>query len=169
MRNLCSVLMVLFGLVTATASAQALEVGDTAPNLELVNILPNGSDSTHAVLASAKGPVLLDFFSVTCGYCIRNLPKLTQLTTDVAGHATVRIVGIDRNEQRMRNFHSENRELFNMDFALDNARKVKDAYGVTATPTYFVVDANGKIVFKEVGELSDEQVAQVRALLLGGR
>ena len=169
MKQFTTVLAITLGLFGAAISAPALEVGDTAPNMVLMQIQPNGTDSQHGILDSAKGPVLLDFFSTTCSYCVRDMPKVAAFAEEISGVATVRIIGLDRDESRIRAYHSANRELFTgMDMAIDKGREVSRAFVIEATPTYFLIDAQGKIVFKNVGTLEDAELAQIRALLGAG-
>jgi thiol-disulfide isomerase/thioredoxin len=164
-------LFVFFGFVFAFLSSIAahaeLAVGDAAPNPVLTQVMPNGLDSRHETLRpSAAGEfVLLDFFSVTCGFCVRDLPKIADFAREIVGRATVRVVGVDRDEQRMRKFRNENLASFPYDFALDSSRAAMRAYGVTGTPTYFLVDSRGQIVFVKLGALDANDLDRIRDII----
>ena len=163
--------LVFFGLFlalfsTPVARAELVE-GDIAPAPTILQITPAGADSRHALTQAANAGeyVLIDFFSVTCGFCIRDLPKIAAFAREIAGKATVRVVGIDRDEARMRKYRAENPNNFPFDFALDSSRQAMRAYGVTGTPTYFLVDPTGRIVFVQLGELEPGNLDRIRDLI----
>lgn len=166
MKTLKIALLLALGFFAAANSAQALEVGDRPSCVDLNQLSPNGTEKEHCLLDSVPTgkPVLLDFFSTTCMYCVENFPQVTNFADAMAGKLTVRAVGIDRDEQMLREFFAANPNFFHYELALDNLRTAKTVYGVVATPTYFLLDAKGIIIFKQVGELEDADFAKIRAL-----
>lgn len=150
-------------------SAQAVEVGETAPCVELNNIAPNGSESFHCIRdTKAEGQYkILEFFSATCSDCAKNLPIVSNLAAELESEATTRLIGIDRDEGLLRNYLAGHKELISFDLALDTSRDAKRAYDVVATPTVFVLDPMNKVVFRSAGVLTDAQLAHIRALVKG--
>lgn len=145
-------------LLLSTLSVQALEVGDDAPCVVLEHVETNGQSSEHCIREPKieSKPVVLDFFSIYCHYCIESFPVLNKLSEEVAGQATFRAVAIDRKENEVRNFIETRKDLVMHEVALDSDRDAKKAYGVISTPTVFVLDAQNKIIFKHEGLVTEE-------------
>ncbi len=153
--------------IFGSANAFALGVGDDAPCVVLNQIATDGSESEFCI-REPKAPgqlVLLEFFSATCSDCIRNLPIISGFADEIRGRATVRAVGIDRNESLLRNFVGQYRDLLSYDVALDTSRDAKQAYGVVSTPTLFVLNSENKILYKHTGVLSETDLNEIRALI----
>lgn len=160
---------VLVAVATMAAPvAQALEVGDAAPAVTLNHIMPDDSESSLNVesrLTAGQNFILVEFFSITCGPCIRNLPTISSLATDVAATTQTRLVAIDRDPAAVRTFVGEHRDTIHFPVALDHERFALRAYGVRATPTIFIVNDQQQIVYKHVGTLSAQDVQEIRNLV----
>lgn len=136
------------------AAAFALEVGENAPCVVL-DQTQNGVDSSHCIRdPQVEGrPVLIEFFSITCSDCIKNLPNLKALAKSLEGKATVRLVSIDRNEEKVRQFIKANR--IEQEVAFDTDRNARLAYKVNVTPTLFILNQENVISEKHVGILTE--------------
>lgn len=148
--------------------AYALGVGEQAPCVELVNVAPDGTESSHCI-REAKDQnqfKILEFFSATCHLCIENLPVLSDLANQVTSTTTTRLVGIDRDEQLIRGFIRNYSNLIHFEVALDTDRDAKRAYDITSTPTMFILDAKDQVIYKHVGLLSSKNVSEI-ILLVG--
>ena len=106
--------------------------------------------------------VILDFWATWCGPCRKSFPAMQRLYEKYKDHPNVQfaIVNVwERSDDRtktVRDFLAQNTNLtFPMFFDLEDATVSK--YGVTGIPTKFFLGRDGRIQFKEVGYLPDEQ------------
>ncbi len=145
----------------------ALEVGDTAPCVQLQQIQADDATATECVQAATAGTkyAMLEFFSTTCPACAENLPKVSQLAREAEATTTTRLVGIDRNASAIPQYVDQHRDLIDFPVSIDSSRQATRAYGVTATPTVFLVDSRNKIVYKTIGTFSDDDMNQIRQIL----
>jgi thiol-disulfide isomerase/thioredoxin len=166
-------LMALSVLVIGTeiTHASGLEVGQNAPCVILEGQDPNGK-ATEGCIRDVINPThthtLIEFFSVDCSTCLKNLPKVSQLTKELASHATVRLVSVDRDAQRVKAFlsNSPHSQHINFPVAFDTERDAKKAYGVVSTPTIFILDRKNDVVYKHSGELSQADLNDIKQLIL---
>jgi len=113
-----------------------LQPGAVAPPLGLVDI-----DSDETVTEPwREGPVVLAFFKVTCPVCQMAAPKVAALA---AGGARVVAIGEDPSPA----LHTYRSRYAQDVRTLTEPRPypASDAYGVTAVPTLFLVDGEGRI------------------------
>jgi len=103
------------------------------------------SDGTSLSLDELKGKVvLLDFWATWCGPCRSALPLVRSLAERLAGEPfTVVAVSADSDEEAWRRFLDQGKESWPQ--YLDTDGKMRQAYGVTAYPTYIVIDPEGII------------------------
>lgn len=159
--------MTAFAAITAAASlSQALEIGDSAPCVILDHV-QNGVESTHCIRdPQVEGrPVLIEFFSITCSDCLKNLPKIKELARQLEGIATVRFVSIDRDEKKVRDYIAHHQ--IDLEVAFDVDRDARRAYGVSVTPTLFLLNQENTIVEKHTGVLSHQDIDHVIRLVQG--
>ncbi len=149
-------------------SAFALNVGDTAPAIQLSTLATDGTLSDVNLLSRDLGEqrfTMLEFFSITCGPCVRNLPTYNSLGNEIVPTTKTRLVAIDRDVGAVTEFVNVNRAHVQMPVSFDNNRDALRAYGVRATPTLFILDANQQIIYKHVGTLSAADVSEIRSLV----
>lgn len=106
--------------------------------------------------------VIIDYWATWCGPCRKSFPSLQKLYEKYKDNPNVvfAVVNVwERDADRMqvvRDFLSKNPSLtFPMYLDLDDS--VVQKYGVTGIPTKFFLGKDGRIQFKEVGLLPDEQ------------
>lgn len=162
MKYTLAILTLVVGL-----SANALEVGETAPCVVLNHIAADNTESEHCIRERGEHQkfTLVEFFSITCSACAANLPKLRELGASVEHNALTRMVSIDRNEAAVRAFVKKNRQNLPFEIALDTERDAKRAYDVISTPTLFVLDQNESVVFKHEGVLSTQDIQEIQTLI----
>lgn len=89
------------------------------------------------------------FWSSTCSHCLEELPELKKyLATLPEGKLKVIAIGLEEEPYRWNNettYYPDFIHVYGKD-KWDNA--IGNAYGVTATPTYFVLDKNKNIINK---------------------
>lgn len=154
-------------MVAFAAPALALEVGDAAPCVVLDQILPSGETTEGCIRERAEGAThtVLEFFSITCGACEVNLPRVAKLSDELGPLATVRMVSIDRNAPAVNDWRLGKGDLIRFPIALDTGRDARRAYDVRVTPTMFILDATDTVVYKHEGVLSEGDRAQIRSLV----
>lgn len=117
-----------------------LEAGMHAPAFELQDA--SGEKRALAALLE-QGPVLLAFFKVSCPVCQMTLPVLERLAKNEA----VQVIGISQDDAAStRAFNGR----FHVTFPtlLDEAREgypVSNAFGISAVPSIFIVETDGKV------------------------
>jgi thiol-disulfide isomerase/thioredoxin len=138
----------LAAFVPATAAPADSPANDTAASLQVSTeaekppfLLDNLHGEPSALQAFKGNVVLVHFFATWCEPCVRELTSLQKLAATTRGKPLA-IVAIDVAEVdlRVRAFF----EKIPVDFAvlLDRDRAVSKAWGVSALPTTFVLDAN---------------------------
>jgi len=102
-------------------------------------------------------PFLLNVWASWCPTCRYEHPVITQL----AESGAVRVIGLnyrdeaDDAQQWLRRFGNP------YEFSLaDNSGRVGIDFGVYAAPESFLVDAEGNVVFKQIGAMTDEVIEQ---------
>ena len=113
--------------------------------------------SGPVTLASLQGKIILiDFWTYSCINCIRTLPFIIEWQEKYEPLG-LRIIGVHTPEFDFEK-DSENVsaavERFGIDYpvALDNDAETWDAFGVTAWPAKYLIDAEGVVRYAEVGE-----------------
>ena len=161
-------ILVVFALLVSP-KIFALEVGDKAPCGVLKHFYTDGSEHQDDVCAPLKVGQLtmIEFSASTCGYCVRNLPKLAQISKDLSEKASTRLVLIDRDEERAKEFMKAYAENIVFPVGIDNTRVVYRAFENEGTPTLFIVNSDRTILFKHIGEMEEEDMNAVRKLVKG--
>ena len=90
-------------------------------------------DSFDAVVLSADGPVLVDFWAEWCGPCKQISPALEELATKMEGQVTVAKVNIDDNPM------------------------TPSKYGVRSIPTLMLFK-NGEVAATKIGAVATTQL-----------
>lgn len=89
------------------------------------------------------------FWSSTCSHCLDEIPQLqTFVKQQEAGKLKVVAIGLEEEPYKWKSLTYDYPEFIHVygEGKWDN--KIGDSYGVTATPTYFVLDKDKKIIAK---------------------
>jgi len=160
----------LLGVASTVAAAPpqtltAVPEKPIAPDYRLVDV-----DGNKQQLSSLRGKVvLINFWATWCPPCRRELPSMQRLADALAGEAFV-MHAIDTGEDEteiMPFIFSTGIEL-RYPILLDRDSVVLKSWPVVALPTSFVVDPEGRIVYRAVGgrEWDDpELIRQIRLVL----
>lgn len=156
-RSLFALWVLTVALAVSAAAFLPASPVRPAPDIELT-LLDGGS----APLASLRGrSVLINFWATTCGVCVAELPQLVQLYQELHPRG-LEIIGIAMPydpPSQVQDF--VRRRAIPYPIALDVLGVATRAFdGVRLTPTAFLLDPAGNIVFTQTGTLD---TARVRA------
>ncbi|MFI0546174.1 MAG: TlpA disulfide reductase family protein [Brachymonas sp.] len=156
--GLSAAVALILPLLGACSSA-----GEAAPQSRFV-VLDGSSKST----ADFKGKVwLVNFWATSCTTCVAEMPEIvgTYNKYKDKGYDTVAVAMDYDPPSYVVNFVQQRQLPFWV--ALDNTGQIaRDWGGITATPTTFLIDKNGRIVKRIVGKPDFAQLhAQIEALL----
>lgn len=131
-------------VVAGTLEPRIVEKGDTAPKFTVT------TDQGHNISRSAfPGKLLvLNFWATWCAPCIQELPSLDQFSRKFSGSGvTVLAVSVDRNEKRYKDFLARVKPGFMT--TRDPGADLPASYGTFMYPETYVIDQNGKVLYKE--------------------
>ena len=145
---------------SSAASFEVKNIGSADKKQEMVDFTwsENGKD---VKLSDFKGKVIvLNFWATWCGPCKRELPSLSQLSTDLKNKNFKMIgVSVDDDQATVDNFLRSNNLSYTI---LHEPNKLVAKYMEVAgvadnvIPQTFIIDKNGKIVESLIGSRSKE-------------
>jgi cytochrome c biogenesis protein CcmG/thiol:disulfide interchange protein DsbE len=128
-------------------------VGKPAPAFALAEV---GRAETIDVARFRGKPLVINFWATWCGPCWEEHPVLNEAA--VANDGRVQFLGVvfQDSEERITQFLRQRGHAYPT--VVDQGGKTSIAYGVGGIPETFFLDANGVIVAKHDGPLSQEQL-----------
>ncbi len=135
-------LLTLCLLVPVYSQAAAVAVGDTAPEVELIQ-LP--ADGNSASLNSLRGKVVyLDFWASWCGPCRLSFPQLEAIRTELKSRGfEVFAVNVDEFKEDALNFLAELPVSYPVVY--DSTGATPAQWGILGMPTGFLIDRKGLV------------------------
>lgn len=119
---------------------------EQAPTFQLTSL-----DGQSYELANFQGkPTLLYFFAPWCSVCSLSAHNLRQLHVKSEGKANIVLVAFSYGDRSAVAAYAERHELA-MPILMDSSGEVAAAYRIQATPTYYVLDRDGRIRHRDVG------------------
>ena len=155
-------------LVRFGPKIEGVEVGKRAPDYRAVRLGTQDSVSLHQ---EAKGQVtLVNIWATWCIPCRAEMPAMEKLYREL-GPKGLRILAVsidDGDPQDVRGFVSELGLTF--DILQDRSGDIQRVFQTTGVPESFLLDRNGVIVYKVIGEhpWSSPSKQRLIADLLGG-
>ena len=164
---LCTTFTALALVIWAPLDLQAGANADSGPPIEgqVQNYEPLDAPLAFpdvTVLAQEDGPVTLDrfkgkfvvlnFWATWCGPCIRELPSLDRLNTELGGEkAQVVLISQDRGGFKQTDRFLKKLKVDFPDNFIDERLKLSRAIGVVSLPTTILIDADGMEVGRLIG------------------
>ena len=146
----------------AVAAVRGVETGMLAPEFVL------GALNTVAptlALAELQGkPTVLSFWTTWCPYCLRQTPVMVAAYADAAAQG-IEFVGIDVQEDRNTVATYLAQHQIEYPILLDEQGSIAAQYAVQGYPTTYLLDSDGRIVARNVGALTGEQLNTYLQLL----
>ena len=172
MRRFFVTLLGGLGLVAALIATSGAAAGRDNPGFDGAVTWLNSAPLTPGGLRGKA--VLVDFWTYSCINCIRTLPYV-RAWADKYRDEGLTVVGVHtpefRFEQDLTNVTAA-LERFRIDFpvAVDSNGRIWDTWGNNAWPAYYLVDATGKVRYRQLGEGGyDKLERQIQALLAEAR
>lgn len=128
-------------------------------------------DGTRPVLADWRGQVVLvSFWSTSCGVCLQEVPELNRLHREYRDRGLRQVAVAMDYDPPVEVLDVVRRLDIAYPVALDLGRRVQDAFpAVAATPTHFLIGADGTLLERRVGRLDPRQTAaRLESLLTAG-
>jgi cytochrome c biogenesis protein CcmG/thiol:disulfide interchange protein DsbE len=139
-------------------------VGEPAPDFTVRLLGEEGTFTLSESLAEDGRPVILNFWASWCFPCRTEMPVL-----DAAALARpdLTFIGVatDDTEQGSAEFAAEMAVSYPLGW--DSTGLIGNKYGAFALPVTVVIDAEGIIVSKKLGELTEESLEELLATLDG--
>lgn len=107
-------------------------------------------DNKQFSLSNLKGKViLLDFWIKNCGSCILSVPHLNKLLERFQ-NMDFELISINSYDSKgdVGKFFNKHKIKYPV---LLNGKTIAENYGVSAFPTFFVIDKSGKIIYSQTG------------------
>ena len=153
-------------LATGTLAAELKPYsGEPLPDFTLSDMQGKG----HTLSGYRGKVVMVNFWATYCGPCIKEIPSMQRLKGKLAGKP-FEILAIDMAEEQgdvaafMKRHHIE----VNFPILLDEEGMVIEQWMVSAVPTTFILDPQGKIRYALYGAIewdNDEVVTTINTLL----
>lgn len=118
-------------------------------------------DGRHLDLASLHGhPVLINFWATSCPGCVAEIPHLSEMYRKLAPRG-FKLIGVAMYYDPPSQVRAMRKARdISYPIALDSNGDISKAFGnVRLTPTSFLIDAQGRIVYQKLGNLN---IAQLR-------
>lgn len=130
------------------------EQAQQAPPLAFTDIDGN----VHQV-QYGKEPVLVIFWATDCPGCVKEMPELVELHHDYtdAGLNMVGIAMAHDNPQHIKAMRTKKQLPYALTWDKNNSI-AQSFNNVRVTPTHFLIDSNGEIVMRKIGELNFHQL-----------
>jgi peroxiredoxin len=160
---------VLFSLLLLSVSL----VGCSGKNIEGVQIgeqardfsLPDQTGKVHSLAGNKGSVVLIRFWADWCPNCKEEMPRIDGVYRSLKDKG-FRVLGVNvkQGESAVSDFVKE----YNISFPtpMDKDATVAKTYGVVGLPTTFIVDKDGNIREKVMGDMTREDVERLVKPLL---
>lgn len=105
-------------------------------------------------------PILVNFWATSCPGCIKEMPDLAKMKQALGDRFELVAVSMDYDPaEQVQKFIKANPYPFT--FVMDTDGQIAKAFGdIKLTPTSFLIAPNGKIVYREIGEVKFEMVTE---------
>jgi peroxiredoxin len=133
------------------------------PSLELKDL-----DGKSRNLKDYRGKVVvLNFMATWCGPCVEEMPSLQTLRERYRGKG-LEVIAVNTGESESKVSQFAQGLKIKFPVLLDTEEDVKTAWKVYGIPATFILDTDGKIAYRVLGEMdwmADEPVALIQRLL----
>ena len=103
--------------------------------------------------------MLINFWSETCGACIAELKTLQQWAEKYPNQ--VQLVAMNIDGEKADTLAIVTKRQLTLPVFKDQMKITAERYQLVGTPTSFVIDPNGKLIYKFEGLLSEKDLQQL--------
>lgn len=123
-------------------------------------------DNSPIQLARLRGKVIvLNFWSITCGPCIKEMPELNKLVRKYQGKDVEFIAISYDTKDQLKEFFKTHQFTYKQ---IADAQNIVDLYKATAYPMNLILDKNGKILFSQISynnKMNEQMIKIIDAAL----
>lgn len=145
--------------LAAPAADETRAIGEAAPPFTL----PKADGSSYSLAEALKSrPVLVAFLSTPCKPCEDSIADLLDLCERHGEAGTLEVAGIAlKGTDALKGLIGDGRPGCRLTLVEEVTSEERfltaDAYGVIATPTFFLVGKDGKILWKHIGRIKTQK------------
>ncbi len=158
----------IFLLLTVAFSCMASHVSAQLPAITIKTM--EGKTIRTDTLSNEGKPFIIDFFATWCKPCNRELDAISEVYEDWQDETGVKIFAVSTDQAQNINKVKPlvDNHGWTYDVLLDTNSEFMKALGIQMIPATFVLDGNGKIVYRHVGYNEGEEqelIEKVRELV----
>ena len=117
-------------------------------------------DDTDFTFSSLKGKyVLIDFWGIWCGPCVAEMPKVKEYSKKYADKLTILGINSGDSKEKIKDFISKNGYDWKQVLSGKDSDNLVLKFNVSGFPTKFIVDPEGKILHRYLGNSEDAFIA----------
>ena len=140
---------------SVSCKEESAQIGQPAPEIAAFDLQGN-----KASLSDWQGKtVLINFWSETCGACITELRTLQQWAEKYPNQVQLVAMNIDGEKTDTQAIVTK-RQL-TLPIFKDQMKITAERYQLVGTPTSFVIDPSGKVIYKFEGLLPEEELQRL--------
>lgn len=156
----CALLLVVFVAACGGEPPAKLNTGDAAPRFKTVQL--DGTPIDFPATYAGK-PVVLRFWADWCKFCEPEMKLIDQVRQR---HAGLAVLAVNAGQDKATIAAFMQRIGVGYPSALDENSKIAKSYGVVGLPTTFLIDGQGVVRGKIVGEADEAMFERhIKALL----
>ena len=156
--------LVLFSVLMGGCNGTKIEgvqIGEQASDFSL----PDQTGKVHTLAGHNGSVVLIRFWADWCPNCKEEMPRIDEVYRKLKDKGFVVLgVNVKQGEEAVAAFRKEYKISFPT--PMDKDAGVAKRYGVVGLPTTFIVDKDGKIREKVMGDMTKEDVEKLVTPLL---
>ncbi|WP_253269792.1 TlpA family protein disulfide reductase [Cardiobacterium valvarum] len=137
-------------LLTACGQEEVAKAETGQPAPPILTLGPH--DEVVSLPAQAERPLILNFWSATCGMCIKELREIQDLQAARPQAVDVLAVNIDGADGKTLQALATQRSL-TLPLAADQMGVTAERYRVSGTPTNYLIGRDGRILEHKAGML----------------
>ncbi len=158
----------IFLLLAIAFSCMASHVSAQLPAITIKTM--EGKTIRTDTLSNEGKPFIIDFFATWCKPCNRELDAISEVYEDWQDETGVKIFAVSTDQAQNINKVKPlvDNHGWTYDVLLDTNSEFMKALGIQMIPATFVLDGNGKIVYRHVGYNEGEEqelIEKVRELV----
>ena len=145
-------------LVSELKKFKSISIGTVAPDFSLEKMLNDPTTKTKLSELNTANEYVVVFWSSACGHCLEEIPQLREFVKTLKkGKLQVIAIGLEDAPKNWKNLVVSYPEFIHVLGLGKWTNKLGLLYNVNATPTYFVLDKDKKIIAKpdDITELKE--------------